>query len=153
MHVPSDIYLIRIWSAVRVLLVRLPSNTNLHCYRTQTHNVKLNDVAKEAGKAARVEARGARLLNSSGALCLLLQLLPDKHAKQHCVVVANAQLSAEEGHPDVQALEAALLLKELQVRPAAVVRLGESVMLTAIETRKPQSETGAVPAMQLCLCV
>ena len=98
--------------------------TDLRCHRMQTHNVKLNDVAKEAGKAARVEARGARLLNGSGALCLLLQLLPDKHAKQHCVVVANAQLSAEEGHPDVQALEAALLLKELQVRRAAVLRLG-----------------------------
>lgn len=81
----------------------------------QTHNVKLNDVAKEAGKAARMDPKGAHLLNGSGALCLLLQLLPDKHAKQHCVVVANAQLSGEEGQPDVQALEAALLLKELQV--------------------------------------
>lgn len=45
-----------------------------------------------------------------------LQLLPDKHSKQHCVCVANTQLCGEEGAADVLALEASLLLKELQVR-------------------------------------
>ena len=45
-----------------------------------------------------------------------MQLLPDKHSKQHCVCVANTQLCGDEA--DVQALEAGLLLKELQVRLA-----------------------------------
>lgn len=43
-----------------------------------------------------------------------VQLLPDKHSKQHCVCVANTQLCGSEA--DVQALEAGLLLKELQVQ-------------------------------------
>ena len=42
-----------------------------------------------------------------------MQLLPDKHSKQHCVCIANTQLCG--GEADVQALEAGLLLKELQV--------------------------------------
>ncbi len=40
----------------------------------QTHNINLNNVAKDAGKAARVDAKAARLLNNSGALALLLQV-------------------------------------------------------------------------------
>lgn len=80
----------------------------------KTHKINLNSVAKEAAKAANVDAKSSRLLNSSGALVTLLQLLPDKHAKQHCVVVANSRLLWDETQPDVQALEAGLLMKELQ---------------------------------------
>lgn len=79
----------------------------------KTHNIKLNDTMKDAAKAARLDPRSAGLLNNSEALVLLLQLLPDKHAKQHCVVVANSELCAS-ATADVQALEAALLLRELQ---------------------------------------
>jgi CCR4-NOT transcription complex subunit 6 len=78
----------------------------------KSHFINLNTVAKDAAKDARVEAKAARLLNGSGSLALVLQLLPDKHSKQHCVCVANTQLCG--GDADVQALEAGLLLKELQ---------------------------------------
>ena len=70
----------------------------------------------DAAHVVQVEAKAAGLANNSGALVLLLQLLKDKHSKQHCVCVANTQLAGGDASPDVQALEAALLLKELQVR-------------------------------------
>lgn len=73
---------------------------------------------KEVARTAGLEAKSAGLLNGSGALVTLLQLLPEKHSKQHCVAVANAQLCSE-ATADVQTLEAALLLKELQVTKRA----------------------------------
>lgn len=83
------------------------------CY-AQSHNIKLNDTMKEVSRIAGLEAKPAGLLNGSGALVTLLQLLPDKHSKQHCVAIANAQLCPE-ANADIQTLEAGLLLRELQV--------------------------------------
>lgn len=40
----------------------------------QSHFINLNSVAKDAAKDARVEAKSARLLNSSGSLALVLQV-------------------------------------------------------------------------------
>ncbi len=55
-------------------------------------------------------------------MCCCLQLLPDKHAKQHCVVVANTRLAGDEAGQDVAALEAGLLMHELQVgNPSSAV--------------------------------
>lgn len=46
----------------------------LSCLHMQSHNINLNTVAKDAAKDARVEAKGARLLNNSGSLALVLQV-------------------------------------------------------------------------------
>lgn len=79
----------------------------------KSHNIKLNDTMKEAARTAGLDAKQAGLITGSGALVSLLQLLPDKHSKQHCVVIANTQLCGG-ATADIVTLEAALLLRELQ---------------------------------------
>ena len=79
----------------------------------------MNDVAGKAAKKHKVIANGAGLHNDSFSQTTLLQLLPAKHAKCHAVVVANTRLCWDSTQPVVQTLEAALLMRELEVRPPA----------------------------------
>jgi len=82
--------------------------------------IGMNEVATKACKKHKVSPGSARLLNNSFAQTVLLQLLPAKHAKCHAVVVANAALMWDGQQPDVQTVEAALLMRELQVgRPTS----------------------------------
>jgi len=81
----------------------------------QSHVIGMNEVATKACKKHKVSPGSARLLNNSFAQTVLLQLLPAKHAKCHAVVVANAALFWDGQQPDVQTVEAALLMRELQV--------------------------------------
>ena len=83
----------------------------------QSHVIGLDEAASKAAKKHKVNPGAARLLNGSFAQTTLLQLLPAKHAKCHAVVVANTRLFWDAAQPDVQTLEAALLMRELQVRP------------------------------------
>ena len=80
--------------------------------------IGMNEVATKACKKHKVNPGSARLLNNSFAQATLLQLLPAKHAKCHAVVVANTALMWDGQQPDVQAVEAALLMRELQVDPS-----------------------------------
>ena len=75
----------------------------------------MNEVATKACKKHKVNPGSARLLNNSFAQTTLLQLLPAKHAKCHAVVVANTALMWDGQQPDVQTVEAALFMQELQV--------------------------------------
>ena len=77
--------------------------------------IGINEVATKACKKHKVNPGSARLLNNSFAQTTLLQLLPAKHPKCHAVVVANAALMWDGQQPDVQTVEAALLMRELQV--------------------------------------
>ena len=75
----------------------------------------MNEVATKACKKHKVNPGSARLLNNSFAQTVLLQLLPAKHAKCHAVVVANTVLMWDGQQLDAQTVEAALLMRELQV--------------------------------------
>ena len=84
----------------------------------QSHVISMNEVATKSCKKHKVNPGSARLLNNSFAQTAMLQLLPAKHAKCHAVVVANAALLWDSQQPDVQTVEAALLMRELQVTPS-----------------------------------
>jgi hypothetical protein len=88
----------------------------------------MNEVATKACKKHKVNPGSARLLNNSFAQTTLLQLLPAKHAKCHAVVVANTALMWDGQQPDVQTVEAALFMRELQVEP---LLLEASVLMAA----------------------
>ena len=76
----------------------------------------MNEVSGKATKKHKVSAKGAGMHNDSYSQTTLLQLLPAKHAKCHAVLVANTRLMWDSQQPDVQTLEAALLMRELEVR-------------------------------------
>ena len=82
----------------------------------QSHVISMNEVSAKAARKHKVNAGAAGLANDSFSQATLLQLLPDKHAKCHAVVVANTRLLWDSQQPDVQTVEAALLMRELEVR-------------------------------------
>ena len=75
----------------------------------------MNEVSAKCARKHQVSGGSTGLQSDSFSQTILLQLLPEKHAKCHAVVVANTRLLQDSRQPDVQTLEAALFMRELEV--------------------------------------